>query len=48
MKECEDSPLTIEKLKKLENIGCKLKGKQTPSWDQRFQELVDLRKSMDM
>eukprot|EP00978_Attheya_sp_CCMP212_P035744 scaffold157481_cov33-Attheya_sp.AAC.1 len=44
LKEGEDSPLTIEKRKKLENIGCELKGKQPPSWDQRFQELVDFKK----
>eukprot|EP00978_Attheya_sp_CCMP212_P009606 scaffold22774_cov55-Attheya_sp.AAC.7 len=42
LKEGKDSRLTSDKRKKLESIGFEFK--RHPSWDQRFQELVDFKK----
>eukprot|EP00978_Attheya_sp_CCMP212_P001096 scaffold2268_cov61-Attheya_sp.AAC.1 len=42
LKEGKDSQLTSDRLKKLESIGFEFKCH--PSWDQRFQELVDFKK----
>eukprot|EP00978_Attheya_sp_CCMP212_P033701 scaffold137334_cov51-Attheya_sp.AAC.3 len=45
----KDSRLTIDKREKLESIGFEFKCRHTTStWSQRFQELVDLKKSMDI
>jgi hypothetical protein len=42
LKEGKGSRLTSDKRKKLESIGFEFK--RHPSWDQRFQELVDFKK----
>eukprot|EP00978_Attheya_sp_CCMP212_P023315 scaffold71170_cov54-Attheya_sp.AAC.1 len=45
LKEGKYSPLTIDECEKLESIGLEFKCRPTyPSWDERFQELVDYKK----
>eukprot|EP00978_Attheya_sp_CCMP212_P048359 scaffold508991_cov122-Attheya_sp.AAC.1 len=43
LKEGKDSPLTIDRREKLESIGFQFKFH--PHWDQRFEELVDFKKT---